>query len=278
LAIENIWIIDSNSGICIFDWYHETKEKTIDEQLVSGLLLAFRNFSSEAGLVDISAIEGIDRKLAYKADDRFIIASICHSKDFEPLIEKTLLGLLEDFKRKYKELLDSGATTDVSPFRTFDEDIIEKLEGTTSSRTAVSTLVGSIISMAIIAVAFITYAFTIGPLAASVPDGGHIIGLIILLVGFITAGFFGGLVAGGRRLGIIASFISVIPVFAIFYGFYSGDWTSVTQKIFYALLYFLLFSVFALSGGVIGGYSKEKRFLYPMTELLENEMVSEVED
>ena len=33
LAIENIWIIDSSSGICIFDWYARPRDKNIDEQL-----------------------------------------------------------------------------------------------------------------------------------------------------------------------------------------------------------------------------------------------------
>ena len=141
LAIENIWIIDSLSGICIFDWYSQQRDKRIDEQLVSGLLLAFKNFSSEAGLVDISAIEGIDKKLAYQADERFIIAGICHSRDYEKLIDDTLLDLLTKFRKKYSDLIEDGMTTDVSPFRTFDEDIINRLEGTTASRNVISSMI-----------------------------------------------------------------------------------------------------------------------------------------
>lgn len=272
LAIENIWIIDSNSGICIFDWCHESKVKTIDEQLVSGLLLAFRNFSSEAGLVDISAIEGIDRKLAYKSDDRFIIASICHSKDYEPLVNKTLLGLLHSFRNKYKKLLDAGAMTDVSPFRTFEEDIINALEDTTATRNITTTLVGAITGMVIIGIVFVIYASTISLIETSIPQGGSVIGLIILLVGFIIAGFFGGLIAGERRLSVYAGLVSIIPVFAIFMAFYSRDWLdSITIMIFYTMLYFLLFSIFSFTGGIIGGYTKEQRYLYPVTPATEAE-------
>jgi len=265
LAIENLWIIDSNSGICIYDWYHHTKEKTIDEQLVSGLLIAFRNFSSEAGLVDISAIEGLDRKLAYKADDRFIIAAICHSKDYEPLINKTLLDILKMFRKKYRDIL-KDSTTDVSPFRTFDEDLVARLEGKTYARTVISTSVGVISSMVIIAAFFVGYYFFINKLITILPPekGGYIVGLIIILVGFIVGGFVGGLIAGERRFGIIASLISVLPVFSLFIAFFSSDWTDLTKLIFYSLLYFLLFSIMALLGGLLGGYLKERRFLYPM--------------
>ncbi|NHJ86345.1 MAG: MFS transporter [Asgard group archaeon] len=274
MAIENIWIIDGNSGICIYDWCHESKVKTIDEQLVSGLLLAFRNFSSEAGLVDISAIEGIDRKLAYKSDDRFIIASICHSKDFEPLVNKTLFSLLEAFKKKYKKILDTGSMTDVSPFRTFDEDIEESLEETTAARNVTTTLVGAITGMVIIGIVFVTYAFTNEKIINSIPSGGPIVGLMMLLIGFILSGFFGGLIAGNRRLGMYTSIVFIIPVFALFMAFYSQDWLSqdITIMIFYSLLYFLLFSIFSLSGSLLGGYVKELKYLYPVTELTEAEL------
>ncbi|MBN1327930.1 MAG: YrzE family protein [Candidatus Heimdallarchaeota archaeon] len=272
MAIENIWIIDSNSGICIFDWCHESKVKTIDEQLVSGLLLAFRNFSSEAGLVDISAIEGIDRKLAYKSDDRFIIASICHSKDYEPLVNRTLLNLLHAFRNKYRKLLDTGVMTDVSPFRTFEEDIINSLEDTTATRNFTTTLVGAITGMVIIGIIFVTYALTIKLITDSIPEGGAVVGLIMLLIGFIIAGFFGGLIAGERRYGIYASLVFIIPVYAIFMAFYSREWlSSLTIMIFYTLLYFLLFSIFSFTGGIIGGYTKERRYLYPITTATEAE-------
>ncbi|MGC9779025.1 MAG: hypothetical protein HZR80_07265 [Candidatus Heimdallarchaeota archaeon] len=270
MAIENIWLIDSHSGICIYDWCTETKEKTIDEQLVSGLLLAFRNFSSEAGLVDISAIEGIDRKLAYKADDRYIIAAICHSNDYEPLVNETLLGLLTDFRNKYKHLLDEGATTDVSPFRTFEENITKKLEGTTASRNIVSLSVGAIITAAVIGALFVVYAFTIELIEAALPESGGLLGLIILLVGFIISGFFGGMVAGERRSGMIASFISVLPITALFIAFFSADWNTISKMIINSALFLLLFSVMAISGGLIGGYLKERRFLYP--EIIDEEI------
>ncbi|NHJ31378.1 MAG: hypothetical protein FK732_00805, partial [Asgard group archaeon] len=170
MAIENIWIIDSRSGICIFDWCTEHKEKTIDEQLVSGLLLAFKSFSSEAGLVDINAIEGIDKKLAYQADDRFIIASICHSKDYEPLINRTLQGLLADFRKKYKHLIDENSTTDVSPFRAFTEDLEAKLEGTTAIRNIVSLIVGAIVMTALVGSFFVIFFFVDDYINAALPE------------------------------------------------------------------------------------------------------------
>ncbi|NHK30452.1 MAG: hypothetical protein FK730_03815 [Asgard group archaeon] len=264
MAVENVWIIDSLSGICIYDWCHETKEKTIDEQLVSGLLLAFKNFSSEAGLVDINAIEGINRKLAYQSDDRYIIASICHSKDYEPLINRTLQGILKDFRKKYKKQLEDD-TSDVSPYRTFDDDLENKLEGSSSSRTWISLLVGSIVGMFVIGAVFLVFALMRTRIIAALPETGNLVGLIILLVGFIIGGFVGGLLAGDRKFGMIASFILVIIIFVLFVALFSVAWVTTTEKIFYPLVYLITFTIISLSGGYTGGFLKERRSFYPIT-------------
>ncbi len=270
MAIENVWIIDSSSGICIFDWYARPREKNIDEQLVSGLLIAFKNFSSEAGLVDISAIEGIDKKLAYQTDDQFIIAGVCHTKDYESLVDKTFLDLLKQFRRKYKDLLDSGLTTDVSPFRTFDEDVVKTLTDTSSSRNIITMTTGIIVSLLVAGLTFFGYFVAIGPLQGVVDHGvANIIGLILLLIGMMLAGFAGGLVAGDRKLGIFAGVLSTLPILGLMIGFFNTSWGDVggiTSIVFYSLLYFLLFGAMASLGGMLGGYIKESRFFFPAEE------------
>jgi len=265
LAIENIWIIDSNSGICIYDWCTEFKEKTIDEQLVSGLLLAFRSFSSEAGLVDISAIEGIDRKLAYQADDRFIIASICHTNDYEPLVNKTLQGLLADFRKKYKHLIDEDSTTDVSPFRTFHEDLESKLEGTTATRSLVSLFAGGIITMMLVGVVFVIYFFVNDDINILLPESGGILSLIIIFIGYFVSGVIGGLIAGDRKFGIYSGIFASIPITAVFIGILYSEWIkiNVAAVVINSLLYFILFILLITAGGIIGGYRREQRHLYP---------------
>jgi len=266
LTIENIWIIDSNSGICIYDWCTEFKEKTIDEQLVSGLLLAFRSFSSEAGLVDISAIEGIDRKLAYQADDRFIIASICHSNDYEPLVNKTLQGLLADFRKKYKHLIDEDSTTDVSPFRTFHEDLESKLEGTIATRSTISLIAGGIITMMLVGVIYVIYFFTNGKIDALFPKSGDVLSLIIIFIGYFASGAIGGLIAGDRRFGIFSGIFASIPVTGLFIAFLYQEWilTNVAAVVINSILYFILFLLLITAGGLVGGYRREQKYLYPL--------------
>ena len=274
LAIENVWIIDSSSGICIFDWYAQARDKTIDEQLVSGLLIAFKNFSSEAGLVDISAIEGIDKKLAYKTDEHFIIAGVCHSRDYEELINKTLLDLLKKFRKKYHDLLKNGMTTDVSPFRTFEKDILETLEDSSSSRNIITMTTGIIVSLLIAGLIFIGYFFGIGPLYGVMDSGvADIVGLVYLLLGMFAGGFAGGLVAGDRKLGILAGALSTLPILGLMVGFFSPLWLTdgIANVVFRALLYLLLFGSLASLGGMLGGYIKESKYFFPLA-------VSEYED
>lgn len=266
MAIENIWIIDSNSGICIYDWCTEFKEKTIDEQLVSGLLLAFRSFSSEAGLVDISAIEGIDRKLAYQADDRFIIASICHSNDYEPLVNKTLQGLLADFRKKYKHLIDEDSTTDVSPFRTFHEDLELKLEGTTATRSVISLVAGAIITMMLVGIIYVIYFFIHDDIVLLLPESGDILNLIIIFVGYFLSGIVGGLIAGDRKYGIYSGIFASILATGLFIAFLYQDWIliNVAAVVINSLLYTILFLLLTTAGGIVGGYRREQRYLYPL--------------
>ena len=269
LAIENIWIIDSLSGICIFDWYSQQRDKRIDEQLVSGLLLAFKNFSSEAGLVDISAIEGIDKKLAYQADERFIIAGICHSRDYEKLIDDTLLDLLTKFRKKYSDLIEDGMTTDVSPFRTFDEDIINRLEGTTASRNAITLTVGVIISLFVSFAVFGGYFFLVPLLQNALGfDTGNLLGLTIVIFCMILSGFFGGLIAGDRRLGMIAGGIAVLPIVVLLFSFFRQDWSSGSYYsiIVFTMMYLLLFGAMAILGGLLGGYLKESKYFLPAVD------------
>jgi len=262
LAIENVWIIDSNSGICIYDWCSENKEKTIDEQLVSGLLVAFKNFSSEAGLVDISAIEGIDRKLAYQSKGKYIIASICHRKDYEPLVEEMLQKILKSFIKKYKELLEHS--TDVSPYRTFDEDLTKTLEGTIAARNVLSTIIGAIAAIAIVAVLFLIGFTTLSRVQAAV--GYEIASLILfleILAGVFIGGIISGVIAGERRIAMISSSLTALPVIGTLIGLQISSWDGVIEKIFYSLLYIMIFLAISILGGIIGGYIKERRFLFP---------------
>ncbi len=271
LAIENVWIIDSSSGICIFDWYAKPRDKNIDEQLVSGLLIAFKNFSSEAGLVDISAIEGIDKKLAYITDDQFIIAGVCHTRDYEALVDKTFSSLIKQFRKKYKDLLESGMTTDVSPFRTFEKEIVETLTDSSSSRNIITMTTGIIVSLLVAGLTFVGYFFGIGPLQGVVDPGvANIIGLIYLLIGMMIGGFTGGLVAGDRKLGIYAGALSTLPIIGLMIGSFYDSWSilgGITSIVFNSLLYFLLFGAMASLGGLLGGYIKESRFFFPHAEL-----------
>ncbi|MBD3192359.1 MAG: hypothetical protein GF308_17100 [Candidatus Heimdallarchaeota archaeon] len=262
MAIQTIWIIDSYSGVCLYDWYSKSDEQKIDEQLVSGLLMAFRSFSSEAGLVDISEIEGIDKKLAYQASDRYIIASICHAEDYELLVEQTLLAILQAFIQKYKDILAEDSP-DVTPFRTFNPTVTKMLKGTTAKRSPLTTTVGAISSMFLVAIVFTVAFLTLGPLNNALDnDSASIIMFVELLIGMFLGGLIGGIVAGDRRRGIIASVSSVIPVLILLIILMQSSWTSLSDKVFYPLLYLVVFGSVIALGGVLGGYLKERRFFY----------------
>lgn len=270
MAIRTIWIIDSYSGVCLYDWYSQSEEQKIDEQLVSGLLMAFRSFSSEAGLVDISEIEGVDKKLAYQASDRYIIASICHANDYDVLVAQTLLAILQAFIQEYKEIL-AEESPDVTPFRTFNKKVNKMLEGTTAKRSPLTTTVGAISSMFLVAIVFTVAFLTLGPLNTAVgSDSASIIMFVELLIGMFLGGLIGGVIAGDRRRGMLASVSSVIPVLILLIILMQSSWTSLSDKVFYPLLYLVVFGSVIALGGLLGGYLKERRFFYEVEEKEEN--------
>jgi hypothetical protein len=275
LAIQNVWIIDSSSGICIYDWYLNPEESIIDEQLVSGLLIAFKNFSSEAGLVDISAIEGLDKKLAYQAIDKYIIAAICHGNDYEPLVDETLHKILSRFRKRFAELLDNDMTTDVSPFREFDDELYSMIEGRNANRGPITIFVGSLSSLFIIGVVAIIAVATLPNLAAILPFTYQIVFFLELLISIFIGGLVGGLVAGERRIAIIASAASIVPVIIALLILLIPGWGTVTNKLFYSLLYIVIFEAICILGGLLGGYLRERRYFFPVLTIEEQQTETE---
>jgi hypothetical protein len=267
LAIKTIWIIDGKSGICIFDWYAKEEDYLIDEQLIAGLLIAFRDFSSEAGLVDISAIEGVNKKLAYFAGDRFIIAAICNSRDYEPLVNSTLEQILKLFKKEFSDQLKDEAAINTNIFQDFSKIVIKQLEGKSAPRTTISAVAGGIASLFIVGAVFTVAFLSLGPIATSIDQSSaNIILFIELLIGMFLGGFIGGIIAGERQKGMIVGVVSVFPIIILLIILMNKYWGSISDKIFYPLLYLVIFSAMTLLGGLYGGYLKEKRFFFEEPE------------
>ncbi|MEA2070989.1 MAG: hypothetical protein U9O98_06825 [Asgard group archaeon] len=275
MAIQTVWIIDSESGICIYDWYAIHDPNIINEQLISGLLIAFKNFSSEAGLVEISAIEGLTKKLAYQTKGKYIIAAICNRRDYEPLINKTLLKIINKFTTKFKQALEDFSM-DVSQFHVFDTELEKVLEGNTAPRNFFSTFGGTMASLAVLAGVFIGFLFGLKPLAGIIgQETTDILTFVILLLGIFLANLLGGYITGERRLSFISSEAAVLPLIGILIYINQGNWGGISNKLFFSLLYLVIFSAVALLGGLLGGFLKERRYFVPIvkeqTEQLEEE-------
>ncbi|MHA1441369.1 MAG: hypothetical protein ACTSPK_05800 [Candidatus Heimdallarchaeota archaeon] len=113
----------------------------------------------------------------------------------------------------------------------------------------------------IIAVLFLVGFTTIGKVNAALGDDvGSIILLIEILVGVFIGGLVSGVIAGERRIAMISSGITAIPVIGILIGLQVNAWTTIgiTSAVFNSLLYFLIFSAISILGGIIGGYKKNK--------------------
>jgi hypothetical protein len=105
--IESIVIINPN-GICIYN--ANFSESKIDEQLLSGFLIAVNNFSKEVMSQDseLQTIDAKDRKIvSYEnKDNKLTIAAIASPLDQDSLLLKVLKKILDKFYDKYHDVLD----------------------------------------------------------------------------------------------------------------------------------------------------------------------------
>jgi hypothetical protein len=95
--IQAIWII-TETGQCIFS--HKYAVLDIDDQLISGLLVAFDAFSSESGIGGIQQIAGEDNQFVYGSSGKLLVAAIADKRDNGDLVEKLMRKIANIFQEK----------------------------------------------------------------------------------------------------------------------------------------------------------------------------------
>jgi hypothetical protein len=98
---KNIWIINA-LGLCI---YHRnfSGEESVDEQLMSGLLVALRQYSEEALKLSLYTLGGKERKLVitYGTKSKVLGAVECDQEDSPDLVERIIRRLIKWIPEEY---------------------------------------------------------------------------------------------------------------------------------------------------------------------------------
>ena len=125
-ALTNLWILDTQSGVCIFEQTYEPVQ--IDPDLVTGFLLAMRNFGREITDGDIKEIEFNNLRIALRSGKNVILAGAFRAEASQKGVKNLLDLLLFEFEIQFESQLKHWAgNTDVfSPFNTILEELINK--------------------------------------------------------------------------------------------------------------------------------------------------------
>lgn len=251
--IQAIWII-TETGQSIFS--HKYVQLDIDDQLISGLLVAFDAFSSESGIGGIQQITGEDNQFVYGSSGKLLVAAIADNRDNGVFVEKLMRKIANIFQEKYANYLHDTSFVDLNVFNGFEEEIDNILLNKIYNRGAVSTLFATFVSLAL-AVGVFILLYNIIVQAA-----------FLVFLAFIPALFIGALIAGRNSYGLISSGITILPV--IGYIAYSmivnglADGFDIKEIINSVFLMAVTYITIALLCGILGGGIIDRRRLFPL--------------
>jgi len=256
--IQAIWII-TDTGQCIFS--HKYIELDIDDQLISGLLMAFDAFSNESGIGGVQQIGGEDNQFIYGSgsSSKLMIAALADKRDNPELVEKLMVKVSDIFQDKYKQYLGEDLSyIDLNTFDGFEVEIDSVLLKKIYNRGVGSTIFGTIVALALVAGAFILmYDF----LAVAI--------FLVFLI-FVPGLFIGALVAGKSIYGLVVSLITVSPII----GYYaytisttgialSDTLPAIISNIFLMAVTYLSIAIVC---GILGGGIIDRRRLFPLKD------------
>jgi len=256
--IQAIWII-TDTGQCIFS--HKYIELDIDDQLISGLLMAFDAFSNESGIGGVQQIGGEDNQFIYGSgsSSKLMIAALADKRDNPELVEKLMVKVSDIFQEKYKQYLGEDLSyIDLNTFDGFEVEIDSVLLKKIYNRGVGSTIFGTIVALALVAGAFILmYDF----LAVAI--------FLVFLI-FVPGLFIGALVAGKSIYGLVVSLITVSPII----GYYaytisttgialSDTLPAIISNIFLMAVTYLSIAIVC---GILGGGIIDRRRLFPLKD------------
>ncbi|NHK32109.1 MAG: hypothetical protein FK730_12200 [Asgard group archaeon] len=251
--IQAIWII-TDTGQCIFS--HKYAILDIDDQLISGLLVAFDAFSTESGIGGIQQIAGEDNQFVYGSSGKLLVAAIADKRDNGDLVEKLMQKIANIFQEKYTSYLHDLSFVDLNVFNGFEDEIDDVLLRKIYNRGTSSTIFATIVSIALAAGVF----FLLNEIIVRAA--------FLVFLAFIPALFIGALIAGKSTYGLISSGITILPVIGyIAYSIITNGqdagqtYNEIINSVF---LMAVTYITIALLCGILGGGIIDRRRLFPL--------------
>ena len=284
----------SEDGTCLYTY--RTRETMVDEQLISGFLLAVKNIAKEAFLDKLQRLEmGINQLVyGYKEAEgvQLYAALISDARDNPDLLGEILEELLTKFVTQYKDEIDKFLKKRIvsKTLKKFDDVIEESVEGRLrrfdilKPRNEKTFVLGIAISLILFNIGF-GIAFLLQDLFDIKDTAPQALAVWIFIACFFIPGSTAGAVTGdgrhGIRAAIIAIILGVISLSIIFRDQLSelGEglgFSGQAAALGLALALLFLSPAYGLLGYFAGSYV-ERRSLYPLLKVEEYEEKEEEE-
>ncbi len=200
--ILNLYVIHE-SGVCIFKREY-TKETEIDEQLISGFLMAVRSFAQQTfldGLQRVQLASGRTLVYGYNKEYGILAAALADKKDNPLLVERIVNQIVDLFINKYRSFL-KPLNPNVDLYEDFKKDLDKFIVKKIRSRDALTISAAIIMALLIsITVTYLTVSY-LSYLAAPIQ----------LFIPVAVASAIGGYMGGNLKIGILSGLVSTLPI------------------------------------------------------------------
>ena len=282
--LENLLFI-LESGICIFH-YRSGESLDINENLVSGFLNAISQFTEETfrksalDQINISNKKKIviyspsqDDKLDNSLEVEGIkmkIYAIVDINDYNPLVLTLVKKLYQKFLRTYKDYLERSRFHNTKKFEPFADEVTNIMDGKIYARTKKKNRISIILSILLIFFPLVVIGVALPNFGPQIDLDCLNIGLVVtVLFGFIIitdiiliiTGIIGGYISGSRR----GAFNTGIKLTVII--FIALSIIAIRNGIGFFIVIIIIivyFSLILIGSYYIGGFLRDKNYLYPM--------------
>ncbi|MHA1279661.1 MAG: hypothetical protein ACTSQ8_20855 [Candidatus Helarchaeota archaeon] len=279
MSMINAIFIISASGGCVF--YHEFKRLGggLDQDLVSGFLVALQNFAKETFGVEQDPqkldLAG-DLRLVYSLDreTQLLGACVADSADHPKLVQKLIDRILNEFVKLFKNKLDKAY--EVTQFNDFVYFVEQTINSRVMKRGILSVSLGLLAATLIIPGVFVPLVYLLGfklGVDLSAIEYMPLLTGILFIIGGLPQ-ILTGYIAGNRKLAAISAVIMsliVIPIVILvllvnllFGIFISSSIGYQGMHIYYMFMPLILPENIALA--YFGGYRREIKRLNPLKD------------
>lgn len=268
--INSIFIISPGGG-CIFHHEYRKLGGGLDQDLVSGFLVALQNFAKETfgfeqtpQKLDLAA--GVRLVYSYNKEAELLGAVVADSIDHPRLIQKMIDKILTEFVALFKNKLDKVSET--SQFSEFLNFVDHLLKSNITKRGILSAFLGILVALAIIPGILVPSLILIMRWGVDITTNFLWLASFLFVIGGLPQ-ILSGYIAGNKKLAII---ISIILSLAVIPGFILGWLLNVfikgvgLQGFFLYITFMPLILPENIALAYFGGYRRELRRLNPLQQ------------